>query len=97
MIEAKPLNKLRPIMPQSVNEPRTYTHKSTEGVPSNDLIRSLYRAIPKMPKPARQFAYNLIELMESNAMTEPPMGDHPLQRPEVLFRRQMDALERALR
>lgn len=60
------------------------------------MARDLYRAIPKMPKPARRFAYNLIELIYSDAMYQPPMGDHPLQRPQVLFDRQIVALERAM-
>lgn len=60
------------------------------------MARDLYRAIPTMPKPARRFAYNLIELIYSDAMYRPPMGDHPLQRPQALFDRQIAALESAL-
>lgn len=60
------------------------------------MARDLYRAIPTMPKPARQFAYNLIELIYSDAMYRAPMGDHPLQQPRRLFDVQMIPLEREL-
>lgn len=61
------------------------------------MARDLYRAIPAMPKPARRFAYNLIELIYSDAMFQKPMGDHPLQQPRRLFELQLGRLEQALR
>lgn len=60
------------------------------------MARDLYRAIPTMPKPARRFAYNLIELIYSGAMFHRPMGDHPLQHPRRLFELQLVRLEQAL-
>lgn len=60
------------------------------------MARDLYRAIPTMPRPARRFAYNLIELIYSDAMFRAPMGDHPLQQPRLLFERQMVRLEEAM-
>jgi len=45
----------------------------------DDLARNLHRSIRTMPKLARQFAYNLIELIECDAMSVHPMGDHELQ------------------
>lgn len=64
--------------------------------PSEAAVRDLHSRMHTLPKEARQFAYNLIDLFKNNVMAREPMGDHPLQRPEVLFRRQTVALERAM-
>ncbi len=60
------------------------------------MAKDLYRAIPTLPYPARRFAYNLIEQIYSDMLFRPPLGDHPLQQPRVLFNRQLVRLERAL-
>ena len=60
------------------------------------MARDLYRAIPRMPKPARRFAYNLIEQIYSDMLFRPAMGDHPLQQPRRMFELQLGRLERAL-
>lgn len=60
------------------------------------LVRDVYRALPGMPKGARHFAYNLIELLEHDVMSAPVWGDHPLQQPKRLIMRQLVAFERAM-
>jgi hypothetical protein len=60
------------------------------------LAMDLYRALPNMPKPARRFAYNAIELMENDVLDKPAWGDHPLQQPKRLIMRQLVAFERAM-
>lgn len=60
----------------------------------NDIARNLHRSIRTMPKLARQFAYNLIELIECNAMAVHPMGDHEIQQPRRLLEWQMAQIER---
>lgn len=59
--------------------------------------RNLHRAIPRMPRTARPFSYNLIELLEGDVLNGPVWGDHPLQQPSVLLKRQTDGLQRAMR
>lgn len=54
----------------------------------------LRRALRTMPRAARQFAYNAIQLMESDAQ---PTGCHRIQQPKYSIQRQLDGLERALR
>jgi hypothetical protein len=49
-----------------------------------------------MPKAARPFAYNLIELLDGDVLNGPVWGDHPLQQPSLLLKRQADGLQRAL-
>lgn len=63
----------------------------------NHMARDLYRAIPKMPKPARRFAYNLIEQIDGGLLFQQPMGDHPLQQPRHLFELQLVRFEQAMR
>lgn len=60
------------------------------------LVGDVYRALPWMPKAARPFAYNLIGLLENDVLNGPTWGDHPLQRPRQLIRRQLAAFERAM-
>lgn len=78
---------------------------SAEAVPSSHprggeffihLVGDLYRALPTMPKPAKRFAYNLIELLESDVLSVPAWGDHPLQQPRRLISYQMKRLEQAM-
>lgn len=61
------------------------------------MARDIYRALPTMPKPARRFAYNLIEQIYSGLLFQQPMGDHPLHQPQHLFELQLARLEQALR
>ena len=62
----------------------------------DDLARNLHRSIRTMPKLARQFAYNLIELIECDAMSVHPMGDHELQAPRLLLEWQMKQIDRVM-
>lgn len=62
----------------------------------HETAKHLYRKIPTLPKAARQFAYNLIELIEGDVLARKPLGTHRLQQPAVLFERQLIALERAM-
>lgn len=65
--------------------------------PDVPMARNLHRALPGMPKTARPFAYNLIELLEGDVLNGPIWGDHPLQQPKVLIRRQLEPFEREMR
>lgn len=60
------------------------------------LAMDMYRALPYMPKPARRFAYNVIELMENDVLNKPALGDHSIQQPRRLIMRQLVAFERAM-
>lgn len=40
--------------------------------------------------------FNLVELLQADVLNGPAWGDHPLQRPSVLLKRQTDGLQRAL-
>lgn len=93
--------------PDSMNDSRTCTDSDPEltqprspGVHGDayfvHLVRDVYRALPWMPKGARHFAYNLIELLEHDVMSAPVLGDHPLQQPKRLIMRQLVAFERAM-
>lgn len=64
--------------------------------PREAAVRDLHSRLHKLPRAARQFTYNLIDLFKNDVMARMPMGDHALQRPEVFFRRQVEGLERAM-
>jgi hypothetical protein len=75
-----------------VNIHETNGRSVTEVLPS----WGLQCAISIMPKAARPFAYNLIELLDGDVLNGPVWGDHPLQQPSLLLKRQADGLQRAL-
>lgn len=60
------------------------------------LAMDMYRELPNMPREARQFAYNVIELMENDVLDRPAWGDHPIQQPKRLILRQLRAFDRAM-
>ena len=40
--------------------------------------------------------FNLVELLQNDVMNGPVWGDHPIQQPSRLLKRQTDGLQRAL-
>jgi hypothetical protein len=41
--------------------------------------------------------FNLVELLQNDVLNGPVWGDHPLQHPSLLLKRQADGLQHALR
>lgn len=59
--------------------------------------KNLYRAMPRLPKAARQFAYNIIEIIKRDTVNRRPIGDHKLQDPKRLLRVQLERFEQAMK
>jgi hypothetical protein len=45
---------------------------------------------------AGHHGFNLVELLQADVLNGPVWGDHPIQQPSRLLKRQMDGLQRAL-
>jgi len=45
---------------------------------------------------AGHHGFNLVELLQADVLNGPVWGDHPLQQPSTLLKRQTDGLQRAL-
>lgn len=59
--------------------------------------RALYRRLHTMPKPARQFAFNIIEILKLDTVNGRPMGDHDIQNPKRFLREQLERFEEAMK
>lgn len=59
--------------------------------------RDLYRHLHRMPKPARQFAFNIIEILKLDTVNGPRMGDHDIQDPKRFLREQLERFEEAMK